>query len=157
MQYIVNNSVDKPEVITTATDLIKLDYVYGKIESESGDEIYNISSKLFDDEECSIPCNTSDFPFTIEYTKSQKDLSSIEDWLMMPSSGIDSSSFTVRCGIPHNSVPDTVPSRTIFIRIKGWRIKNPSGLESIESYVKVVGKITINPSSSARKLVITWL
>ena len=151
MGYTVNNNGNIPEATTTVTDLVLPDYVYGRVESETGDPFFGLAAKFFDDEECTSPCNLDEHPLTLEYSGDGV------DWRVQPSGGISASTFSIRCGIPHNTLPDTSPSRILYVRIRGWRIPNPTGLESIESYVKVVGKIVVNPSSSVRRITITWL
>ena len=151
MGYIIDNNGIIPEAVTNVTDLVLPDYVYGNIESESGDPFFGLIAKFFDDEDCIIPSNLVEYPLTLEYSGDGI------DWHIQPTGGIIASSFSIRCGIPHNVIPDTQPFRTLYVRIRGWRIPNPTGLESIESYVKVVGRIIVNPSSSVRRITITWL
>ena len=151
MGYEINNELPLPEVVGKVPDLLTPEYVYGTMESESGDPFYRLGVKFFDDPQCTIPSDTSGVPLTLEIYHSP------DEWRPQTPEGVTGSSFTFRCGIPHNTIPDTLPSRELYVRIRGWRIPNPTGLESIENYVRCVGKITLNPTLSVRKLTITWL
>lgn len=157
MGYLVNNDVNNPEAITTVTDFITPDYVYGIVKSETGDSFYGINAKFFDDIECTIPTDVTEYPFSLEYTELEGDPTTINSWYLFPNDGIISSSFMIRCGIPHNAIDEDASFRNVYVKIKGWRVPNVSGLASIESYVKIIGKITLNPSSAVRKITITWL
>jgi hypothetical protein len=151
MAYTIDNTCSIPEAITTVTDFILPDYVYGRVESESGDPFFGLFAKFFDDATCTIPSNLEDCSLTLEYS------AGVNNWRIQPIGGISASLYTIRCGIPYNTITNNQSSRILYVRIKGWRIPNSIGLESIESYVKVVGKIIINPSSSIRRITITWL
>ena len=157
MEYEVDNQLSIPTATGTVTDLIIPEYVYGRMESESGDPFYNLSVKFFDDQDCKIPSDTSEIPFSVEISLSRENPNFIKDWSKQLSKEIDAETFTFRCGIPHNAIPDLSPSREIYVRIKGWRTKNPTGLEKIESYVSCLGKISLNPTNSVRKISISWL
>lgn len=150
MSYIIDNNSSMPAVTTTVTDLITSNYVYGKIESDSGDPFFGLSAKFFDDEMCKIPSDLSQFPLSLEYLNGV-------DWQLQPVGGVTTSAYSIRCGIPSNTIPSGTLTKALWVRIKGWRTKNSVGLESIESYVKTVGKIVVNSSTTAQRITITWL